>query len=109
MKIDISKRAKRIAGVKTNCPTASVAAPPRHLLLHRGRLFRCGRANPSGPSGQLPLTRGALVRANKELSRKKVQTSKSGLHLLLMANIQTQLAANPILPYQAARSKKLVE
>ena len=36
--------------------------------------------------------------------RKKVQTGKSGLHLLLMADILRQLAANPIPPYQAARS-----
>ena len=31
MKIDISKRANRIAGAKTDCPTASVAAPPPRL------------------------------------------------------------------------------
>ena len=42
------------------------------------------------------------------LSRKKVQTSKSGLHLLLTANIQRHLLANLVPAYQAARSKKLV-
>ena len=36
---------------------------------------------------------------------KKVQTGKSGLHLLLMADILRQLAANLDPPYQAARSK----
>ena len=42
------------------------------------------------------------------LSRKKVQTSKSGLHLLLTANIQRHLLANLVPAYQAAHSKKLV-
>ena len=40
----------------------------------------------------------------RKASRKKVQTSKLGLHLLLMANILRQLVANLILTYQAARS-----
>ena len=40
----------------------------------------------------------------RKLPRKKVQTSKSGLHLLFLANILRQLAANLEPPYQAARS-----
>ena len=51
---------------------------------------------------------GAFCRgeANKEkLPRKKVQTSKFGLHLLLFAMIQQQLAANLVSTYQAACSK----
>ena len=52
----------------------------------------------------------ALMRTNQEnFPAKKVQPDKSRLHLLLTANIQRQLFANLILPYQAARSKKLVE
>ena len=43
--------------------------------------------------------------ANNEIQCKKVQTGKSGLHLLLMATILRQLAANLIPPYQAARSQ----
>ena len=52
-----------------------------------------------------PLQGEPLVCANTEDQCKKVQTSKSGLHLLLMATILRQLAANLIPPYQAARTK----
>ena len=41
----------------------------------------------------------------RKLLRKKVQPDKSRLHLLLMAIVLRQLAANSIPPYQAARSK----
>ena len=55
-----------------------------------------------------PLQGEPLVCANTEDQCKKVQTSKSGLHLLLTANIQRQLLANLVPAYQAARSKKFV-
>ena len=45
---------------------------------------------------------------NAKLCRKKVQPDKPRLHLLLTASIQRQPVTNPIPPYQAARSKKLV-
>ena len=41
----------------------------------------------------------------RKLPRKKVQTSKSGLHLLFMAVVLRQLVVNLIPPYQAARAK----
>ena len=44
----------------------------------------------------------------KNLPAKKVQTSKSGLHLLFAAVVLRQLAANLIPSYQAARSWMLV-
>ena len=45
---------------------------------------------------------------NVKLCRKKVQPDEIRLHLPLMADILRQLVTNPIPPYQAARSKKLV-
>ena len=51
-----------------------------------------------------------LVPANTEkLSRKKVQTSKSGLHLLLTANVLRQLAANlaPRIRRRAAETRRV--
>ena len=64
-------------------------ASHRYSCLH---LIRHGFAVPPSPHmGR------HLVPANTEkLSRKKVQTRKSGLHLLLMADILRQLAANLI-------------
>ena len=61
----------------------------------RGAFFSLRRANPSGAPRQLPLTRGALGACKTTTNQcKKVQTSKSGLHLLFVANILRQLAAN---------------
>ena len=60
----------------------------------------------SQPSAASSPGRGALG-ACKTIKppREKVQTGKSGLHLLLMATILRQLAANLVPPYQAARSQ----
>ena len=44
----------------------------------------------------------------RKLLRKKVQTNKLGLHLLLMAEILQQLVTNLESPYQAARSKTYI-
>ena len=58
--------------------------------------------NPTGGAEPRPYR----VQSNKSrLPRKKVQTSKSGLHLLFMADTLWQLAANLTPPYQAARTK----
>ena len=67
------------------------------------------RGSPLRRSAPAPLNKGSLG-ACKSIKppRKKVQTSKSGLHLLLTANIQRQLLANLVPAYQAARSKKFV-
>ena len=64
-------------------------------------LIRHGFAVPPSPH------RGKALNAYKSINppRKKVQTSKSGLHLLFMAVVLRQLAANQIPPYQAARTK----
>ena len=64
-------------------------------------LIRHGFAVPPSPH------RGRLWGAQKHRKppRKKVQTNKLGLHLLLMADILRKLAANPTPPYQAARSR----
>ena len=59
--------------------------------------FPLRRVHPSGAPRQLPLTRGALgTYKTRKSPRKKVQTSKSGLHLLLTANIQPQLLTNSV-------------
>ena len=59
------------------------------------------------PGGAEP--RPYKVQSNeRKLPRKKVQTSKSGLHLLLTANIQRQLLANLVPAYQAARGKTYI-
>ena len=67
-------------------------------------LIRHGSAVPPSPH------RGRLWGAQKDRKppRKKVQTSKSGLHLLFTADILKQLVTNLVPPYQAARSQKLV-
>ena len=64
-------------------------------------LIRHGSAVPPSPH------RGRLWGAQKDRKppRKKVQTNKLGLHLLLMAEILQQLVTNLEPPYQAARSK----
>ena len=63
----------------------------------RGAFFSLRRGNPSGAPRQLPLTRGALGACKTTTNQcKKVQTSKSGLHLLLTANIQPQLLTNSV-------------
>ena len=73
----------------------------RRKCLH---LIRHGSAVPPSPH------RGRLWGAQKDRKppRKKVQTNKLGLHLLLMAEILQQLVTNLEPPYQAARSQKLV-
>ena len=59
--------------------------------------FPLRRVHPSGAPRQLPLTRGALgAYKTRKSPRKKVQTSKSGLHLLLTANMQPQLLTNSV-------------
>ena len=70
----------------------------RRKCLH---LIRHGSAVPPSPH------RGRLWGAQKDRKppRKKVQTNKLGLHLLLMAEILQQLVANLVPPYQAARTK----
>ena len=64
-------------------------------------LIRHGFAVPPSPH------RGRLWGAQKDRKppRKKVQTNKSGLHLLFTADILKQLVANLVPPYQAARTK----
>ena len=63
----------------------------------------------SQPSAASSPGRGALG-ACKTIKppREKVQTGKSGLHLLLMATVLRQLVTNLIPPYQAARTKTYV-
>ena len=63
---------------------------------------------PFVPSGHFPLIggigpwKGSLwCVQNNKIQCKKVQSDKSRLHLLLTANIQRQLLANSIPPYQA--------
>ena len=69
----------------------------------RGALgLRKSKASPC--QGEVP----NAVRRRGYTSRKKVQTSKSGLHLLFIAVILKQLVANLIPPYQAARSQTYV-
>ena len=52
---------------------------------------RCG----GEPDGSYLLA-GQIVRTKKKIQCKKVQTSKSGLHLLFIADIQRQLLTNPV-------------
>ena len=59
----------------------------------------------AGSHKRTPPRRRHLVRANTEIQCKKVQPGKSGLHLLLTANIQRQLLTNLVPAYQAARSR----
>ena len=73
--------------MNASASTSSVTAPPCHLPLIGEGLGAC---------------------KYRKFSRKKVQSDKSRLHLLLTANIQRQLVANPIPPYQAARIKTYV-
>ena len=61
---------------------------------------RCG----GEPDGSYLLA-GQIVRTKKKIQCKKVQTSKSGLHLLFIAVVLRQLVSNLMPPYQAARSK----
>ena len=63
----------------------------------------CFRQNQHPRAGQSPAP--TECRANKDNLPQKVQTSKSGLHLLLTANIQRQLLTNLVPAYQAARSR----
>ena len=92
----------------TTSQSASQTAPLE------GEPFPLRRDNPSGAPRQLPLTRGAFgAYKSIKLPRKKVQTGKSGLHLLLMANILRKLVANLIPPvsggaYRDARKVSLV-
>ena len=67
--------------------------------------FCCGGFHHSGPSGQLPFQGSLGSCKHRKPSRKKVQPDKLRLHLLLMAVVLRQLAANLIPPYQAARTK----
>ena len=72
-------------------------APRRRKCPH---LIRHGSAVPPSPH------RGRLwCSKNRKSSRKKVQTNKSGLHLLFTADILQQPVANLIPTYQAARTK----
>ena len=73
-------------------------APRRRKCPH---LIRHGSAVPPSPH------RGRLWGAQKDRKppRKKVQTNKFGLHLLLTADILQKLVANLIPTYQAARTK----
>ena len=72
-----------------------------------GALLRpCFRQNQHPRAEQSPAPTGC--EANNEIQCKKVQTGKSGLHLLFLANILRQLAANLESPYQAARSRSPV-
>ena len=72
-----------------------------------GALLRpCFRQNQHKRAEQSPAPTGC--EANNEIQCKKVQTGKSGLHLLFLANILRQLAANLEPPYQAARSRSPV-
>ena len=52
---------------------------------------RCG----GEPDGSYLLA-GQIVRTKKKIQCKKVQTSKSGLYLLFIADIQRQLLTNPV-------------
>ena len=67
--------------------------------------FCCGGFHHSGPSGQLPFQGSLGSCKHRKPSRKKVQPDKLRLHLLFMAVVLRQLAANLIPPYQAARTK----
>ena len=75
---------------------------PRHPL-------RRLRRHPPPPRRQQRRVSSVLLPAptthNVNLSRKKVQPDKLRLHLLFMAVVLRQLAANLIPPYQAARTK----
>ena len=74
----------------------------------QSRLRRASIPTPFVPSGHFPLIggigpwKGSLwCVQNNKIQCKKVQSDKSRLHLLLTANIQRQLLANSIPPYQA--------
>ena len=69
---------------KRTASTSSVTAPPCHLPLIGEGLGAC---------------------KYRKFSRKKVQSDKSRLHLLLTTKIQRQLLTNLGSTYQAARTK----
>ena len=78
----------------------------------QSRLRRASIPTPFVPSGHFPLIggigpwKGSLwCVQNNKIQCKKVQTSKSGLHLLFIAVVLRQLVSNLIPPYQAARTK----
>ena len=70
-------------------------------------VVQLGNRTPSRlPPCHLPLIgEGFWCSKTRKTPRKKVQTNKLGLHLLLMADILRQLVTNLIPPYQAARTK----
>ena len=74
----------------------------------KGSLWPAAAGSPLRSFGPAPLDKGSLG-ACKFIKppRKKVQSDKLRLHLLLTANIQRQLLTNSIPPYQAAHSQPL--
>ena len=79
--------------------TSFYYAPPDTVGIEFGTSFlrtvavnrRCG----GEPDGSYLLA-GQIVRTKKKIQCKKVQTSKSGLLLLFIADIQRQLLTNPV-------------
>ena len=79
--------------------TSFYYAPPDTVGIEFGtsclRTVAVNRKCSGEPDGSYLLA-GQIVRTKKKIQCKKVQTSKSGLYLLFIADIQRQLLTNPV-------------